>query len=122
MLVIGIQRNSDDAGTFGGLDGDLGLERRRQNPNGLGITGIGVGIIGLLGSRDVVERGLRQVGDRNDNWLAVSSLGLGGVESEENGLKPGEGWKRSERVGGERVDSGEVEAGEEREEGEDDES
>lgn len=77
--------------------------------------------VGLVNSRGVVERGLREIWDRNDNRLAVSSLGLGGVEGEENSFEAGEGGKRG-RVRGERMDPGEVEAREDREEGENDES
>lgn len=120
VLVIGIQGNADDAGTFGGLHRDLGFKRRRQNPNGLVGSGGGSEGVGFLEERGVVERGLREIGYRNDDRLAVSSLGLGGVDGEENSFEAGEGGKRG-GVRGERVDSGEVEAGEEGEEGENDE-
>lgn len=72
-------------------------------------------------ARGVVERGLREVGDGNDDGLAVSGLGLGGIESEENSFEAGEG-RKGRRVRGERVNTGEVEARKEREEGENDEA
>lgn len=66
----------------------------------------------------MVERGLREVRDLDENRLSVAGFGFGSVESEEYGFESGEGREGKRVVG---VDAREVEGGDEREEGKDDE-
>lgn len=73
-------------------------------------------IVAAVAARGVVEGGLRKVSNGDKEGLAVAGLGLGGVQGKEDGLEASEGGG----VG--RMDAGEVESGEKREEGEDDES
>ena len=61
----------------------------------------------------MVDGGVGEVGDCDHKRFAVAGFGLGGVEGEEDGFESREGrWLRG-------VDAGEVEAGEEGDEGED---
>ena len=61
----------------------------------------------------MVDGGVGEVGDCDHKRFAVAGFGLGGGEGEEDGFESREGrWLRG-------VDAGEVEAGEEGDEGED---
>lgn len=57
-----------------------------------------------------------EVGDCDEEGFSCAGFGFGGVEGEEDGFEAGEG----RGIGG--VDAGEVETGEKREEGEDNEA
>lgn len=59
---------------------------------------------------------MREVRDSDGDGFAVTGFGFGGVESEEDGFESGKGR------GFRGMDKGKVEAGEERDEGEDDEA
>jgi len=102
----GVEGDADDGGAFGGFDAELGFQGRGDEADGGRGEGLG------FPERGVVDGGVGEVRDGYEEGFAVAGSGLGGVEGEEDGLEAGEG----RRLRG--VDAGEVETGEERDEGE----
>ena len=88
VLVVEIKRDADYTPSFRRFDGELRLQRRREDANGVPIV-VGGGVSG--GIRVMVEGGLGEIGDGDEEGLARAGLTDGGVEGEEDGLEAGEG-------------------------------
>lgn len=72
-----------------------------------------------LATRSVVKRGLREVGNLDEERFSRTGFGFGRVNSQENSFEAGE-RREGRRIRG--VDTGKVDAGKEREEREDEEA
>lgn len=90
------------------------LERRRQNADGLSRS-----VMNGLATGSVVKRGLREVGNLDEERFSETGFRLGRVNGEENSFEARQG-REGRRIRG--VDTGKVDTGKEREEREDEEA
>ena len=72
-----------------------------------------------LVTRSVVKRGLREIGNLDEERFSGTGFGFGRVNGEENSFEAGEG-REGRRIRG--VDTGKIDAGKERKEREDEEA